>query len=86
MSINSALSFGRIELENRKDELVTAIQLAFADLGLTSYQLGPLCGVSSSTIERITKLDGNGVTLDKLFLIAYSLGLSVNMKVVNVNQ
>lgn len=86
MSANSALSFARLELENRKAELIVAVTKAFEMSTMAMPDIAELCGVSDTTILKIRRTGARGVSLDKLFLIAYSMGLSVNMKVVNVNQ
>lgn len=85
MSIQTAL-FARVELANRKEELCKSLQEAFKETGLTLPEIADLCGVSNTTIAVIKTQAARGVTLDKMFLIAVSLGLSVNMKIVCVQQ
>lgn len=85
-SVCTRQSFARVELANRKAELAKQLIEAFEQTGMKSYGLGPYCGVSSKTIDRIVNKKGVGITIDLMYLIAVSLGLSVNMKVVNVNQ
>lgn len=85
-SVRAHQSFARVELANRKAELAEQLIEAFEQTGMKSYGLGPYCGVSSKTIDRIVNKKGKGITIDLMYLIAVSLGLSVNMKVINVNQ
>lgn len=78
--------FARLELANRKNEIQKVLQNAFAGMGMSTEALADYCGVSHSTITKIKKGIIEGISFDKMYLIAISLGFSVNVKVVNVNQ
>lgn len=86
MVTNSTGSFARLELANRKEELAEPLRQAFLASGMSQVMLGDVLGVSVYTISKISRNRISGVSLDKLYLLAVSLGLSVNMKIVNVNQ
>ena len=84
--VKMTASFMRLELMNRRMELAVAIKDSFALADCSIQTFSNRLGVSNTTLGKIIRGKVEDVALDKLYLIAIGIGLSVNMKVINVNQ
>lgn len=84
--VKMTASFMHMELMNRRMELAAAIKAAFTLAECSIQTFSKQVGVSNTTLGKILRGKVEDVALDKLYLIAVAMGLSVNIKVVCVQQ